>query len=230
MDLITGVNTEVPVSWHWPSTGINMTAQDLSNAIRLAVLWHHGGLYLDMDMILLRNDAKDALTKGMFPMIGQDIDTVNNAVMMFPASQHGFLRQLMEEFEQVTPRAGGHRRWGDHGPRLLQGVLDKWNTENALVYPAQAPADVVGKYNVSAFEPFHYRQIEPMVKEPLEEPIFWKYLQDSVCNPQDPTVGMHFFNSKTRSSKINSASLLARVMKWRCPLSFERLKVEGQVE
>lgn len=206
-----------------------MTAQDLSNAIRLAVLWHHGGLYLDMDMILLRNDAGDVLKNGLLPMIGQDIDTVNNAVMMFPAAKHDFLHYLMEEFAQVTPRAGGHRRWGDHGPRLLHGVLEKWNRGHAQKNPSIGATNAVGKYNVSAFEPFHYRQIEAMVKEPLEEPIFWEYLQDSVCDQQNPTVGMHFFNSKTRASKVHSASLLARVMEWRCPISFERLKVENQM-
>eukprot|EP00958_Prasinococcus_capsulatus_P029744 scaffold7655_cov417-Prasinococcus_capsulatus_cf.AAC.5 len=100
---------------------------NLSNAFRLAALLAHGGIYLDMDVILLRDNILF-----MGPTIGdQGLEELNNAVLKFPR-RHPFLVAVwhalrLHAFDSPSTRAphaspcerSTMERYGDGKGRLV---------------------------------------------------------------------------------------------------------------
>jgi len=89
--------------------------QNKANALRLAVVWKYGGMYMDADMVLLRDPT--LLPLGMSTQMLYGKNRYNNAAFKFP---RGFpiLRYYMDEF--VTNYHGS--TWGWQGPRLVTRV------------------------------------------------------------------------------------------------------------
>ena len=66
-------------------------AKNLSNMVRLALVWHYGGFYADFDTVCLRT------VKGLKNVVGsQSSELVNNAVFHFDR-HHPFLHSIMEQ-------------------------------------------------------------------------------------------------------------------------------------
>lgn len=97
-----------------------------SNLARYELLYEHGGLYLDHDVMPLRNLARPyAYTAGVgFQRVG--------CVMWFPMRHHPFLAELLEAgrssaFGSAPERSGGHllNRLGKAHPevRIERGLL-----------------------------------------------------------------------------------------------------------
>jgi len=115
----------------------------LSDAVRLTLLWHHGGIYLDTDMLVLsslQGLPKNALGEENY---GGSHQVVSNAALAFEA-KHPFIWACMQElanrfvkFEQqsfgVLLQSG---LWGQNGPKLLQRVLGRWPRSNGTVVMA----------------------------------------------------------------------------------------------
>ncbi|KAI9205150.1 nucleotide-diphospho-sugar transferase [Polychytrium aggregatum] len=89
--------------WHTFSHWID---QNLSNAFRLAALWRHGGIYLDMDIISVR-----PFPLGHRLLVLEDESLINNAVMAFPPKDP-FVAHMIEEF---INRFNGWN-WAENGP------------------------------------------------------------------------------------------------------------------
>ncbi|KAJ3293968.1 hypothetical protein HK104_004068 [Borealophlyctis nickersoniae] len=69
---------------HW-------VGQNLGNAYRLALLWHEGGMYMDLDIIMMNP------LEGVGRAMAREDHKINNAALHFPAKDP-FLWDLMEEF------------------------------------------------------------------------------------------------------------------------------------
>ncbi|GMY25470.1 lactosylceramide 4-alpha-galactosyltransferase-like [Fagus crenata] len=95
---------------------------NLSNLIRLAMLYKYGGIYLDTDLIILKDFS------GLRNSVGaQNIDPVtktwnrlNGAVMIFDIN-HPILLDFLEEF--ATTFNGN--KWGFNGPYLVTRVIER---------------------------------------------------------------------------------------------------------
>ncbi|KAA8517311.1 hypothetical protein F0562_017604 [Nyssa sinensis] len=103
-------------------------AQNLSNLIRLAILYKYGGIYLDTDFIVLKDFS------GMRNSIGaQSIDAygnwtrLNNAVLVFDKN-HPLLYKFIEEFASTFDG----NRWGHNGPYLVSRVVERSLATKAL--------------------------------------------------------------------------------------------------
>lgn len=101
----------------------------LADALRLCVLWHHGGIYLDTDVVVLRSLSGLKNTVGE-EYLGQGEHSISNAVMAFDAHHpfvwaamadfaRGFVKFRNESFPELI-RSGA---WGQNGPKLLQRVM-----------------------------------------------------------------------------------------------------------
>ncbi|XP_057808111.1 uncharacterized protein At4g19900-like [Salvia miltiorrhiza] len=95
--------------------------QNLSNLIRLAVLYKYGGIYLDTDFIILKS------LEGLRNSIGaQSVDLfgnwtrLNNAVLVFDRN-HPLVYKFLEEF---ASNFDGNV-WGHNGPYLVSRVVEK---------------------------------------------------------------------------------------------------------
>lgn len=89
-----------------------------SDALRVALIWKYGGIYLDTDTITIRN--LNYLLN--FPGVGaQDKSTANNAVINFPKN-HRFTNELIKEFvKNYNPKC-----WGCKGPELFTQVFKNY--------------------------------------------------------------------------------------------------------
>jgi len=93
--------------------------QNLSNILRLLLLYHHGGIYLDFDIIVL-HDLR--FTKNT---VGIQTRTLNGAVMAFE-KKHPFVWECMQDF--VSNFNGNI--WGNNGPMVVSRAYR--NTETAV--------------------------------------------------------------------------------------------------
>jgi Glycosyltransferase sugar-binding region containing DXD motif/Alpha 1,4-glycosyltransferase conserved region len=89
--------------------------QNIGNALRLWLLHQYGGIYLDLDMIMLR--SLSALPIGIGAQVTDD--ELNNAALKFPAA-HPFVKMLMREW--VANYDGN--KWGHNGPRRITETLE----------------------------------------------------------------------------------------------------------
>ncbi|KAM4041310.1 alpha-1,4-N-acetylglucosaminyltransferase-like [Anomaloglossus baeobatrachus] len=83
-----------------------------SDACRLALIWKHGGMYMDTDFISIRSiPYKDFLA-------AQSSQFSSNGIFGF-SSHHNFTQKCMEDFVQNYDS----RIWGQQGPYLFTRVL-----------------------------------------------------------------------------------------------------------
>ncbi|KAJ3330747.1 Lactosylceramide 4-alpha-galactosyltransferase [Blyttiomyces sp. JEL0837] len=108
-----------PLEPWWKSkrwTQSHWIPQNLGNALRMALLWDHGGVYMDLDVVSMRglgDKAKVGLNGGGW-WAGRERETdglINNAVLGFPR-HHAFLWSAMKEF---VDKFDGWT-WGSNGP------------------------------------------------------------------------------------------------------------------
>ncbi|KAM4043188.1 alpha-1,4-N-acetylglucosaminyltransferase-like [Anomaloglossus baeobatrachus] len=86
-----------------------------SDAYRLALIWRHGGIYMDTDFISLK-----AIPKKDF-LAAESSQYSSNGIFGF-SSRHDFTQKCMEDFVQNYDS----RIWGQQGPRLFTRILKKF--------------------------------------------------------------------------------------------------------
>ncbi|CAG0899342.1 unnamed protein product [Cyprideis torosa] len=87
----------------------------MSDALRLVLLYQHGGLYLDSDVIVMKS-------------MSEDYKELNNGVMSFERG-HQFLKEALEEFATTY----NPKNWAFNGPQLLERLIKKrcnWPCDN----------------------------------------------------------------------------------------------------
>ncbi|KAK9124467.1 hypothetical protein Sjap_014069 [Stephania japonica] len=97
-------------------------AQNLSNLLRLAVLYKYGGIYLDTDFIVLKKltDLRNTIGAQSVDPISGKWNRVNNAILIFD-KKHPILKEFIERF---SVNFDGNR-WGFNGPHMLTTVIEK---------------------------------------------------------------------------------------------------------
>ncbi|XP_044146932.1 alpha-1,4-N-acetylglucosaminyltransferase-like [Bufo gargarizans] len=86
-----------------------------ADACRLALVWKHGGIYMDTDIISLRTlPSLDFLA-------AQSSGYSSNGIFRF-SSHHNFTQKCMEDFVQNY----NSKIWGYQGPRLFTHILKKF--------------------------------------------------------------------------------------------------------
>lgn len=100
---------------------INLS-QNLSNLLRLAVLYKYGGIYVDTDVILLRSVSSlgNALGAQGEEQRGGGWRRLNNAAMVFERG-HPLVEAFLREFAATF----NGNKWGQNGPYLVTRVVRK---------------------------------------------------------------------------------------------------------
>jgi len=86
------------------------------NALRIAVVYKFGGMYIDADMVFLRDPS--SLPYGISTQTAGGKNRYNSAAFKLPKG-HPMMEKFMTEF--VTNYKGG--KWGWQGPRLVTRVV-----------------------------------------------------------------------------------------------------------
>mmetsp|Transcript_11772 Transcript_11772/g.43018 ORF Transcript_11772/g.43018 Transcript_11772/m.43018 type:complete len:647 (+) Transcript_11772:341-2281(+) len=192
---------------------------NLSNAFRLAALLAHGGIYLDMDVILLRDNILF-----MGPTIGdQGLEELNNAVLKFPR-RHPFLVAVIEDFVEEY----NGEIWGWQGPSCLTRVYSYASmTDEPLVagLEIQEPSVFFPIQHTDTLQLFRrhscVKALATLVKSTQANP-------DRFCSASSGTKvsfnasTVHLWNKRSRNVPISAGSALELIMQSRCPYIHER--------
>ncbi|XP_030449937.1 uncharacterized protein LOC115672300 [Syzygium oleosum] len=178
-------------------------AQNLSNLIRIAILFKYGGVYLDTDVIVLKDFA------GLRNSIGaQSVDAVsrrwtrlNNAVMVFDKN-HPLLLKFMMEFASTFDG----NKWGHNGPYLVSRVVEKVNGKGGFEFKVLPPM---------AFYPVDWTRIGGLFRWPQTRAEA-KWVEAKITQLSGGTYGVHLWNKQSRRLKIEEGSVIGRLIEDHC--------------
>ena len=131
------------------------TDQNWANALRLAILYHYGGVYMDLDVVSV------APIPALGAAITCEIDDRggkvgwchrwNNEILSFPSQKDQCLEHIMSEFRSSFNNC----KWGYNGPKCLTRVMRKHPEECSHVV----------SLGTRAFSPLSWREVESMTTE-----------------------------------------------------------------
>lgn len=125
--------------------------ENVANALRLAIVSKFGGMYMDTDMVVLRDPGH--LPDG----VGQEQPGYyNNAAFKFQKRKSPFLAAVMDDFV----RNYNGDRWSHQGPRLFTRVFEhECRSSNMRMAPMEGCPDV---WDMEAFYPIYFTEIEAL--------------------------------------------------------------------
>ncbi|KAL1819075.1 hypothetical protein ACET3Z_013944 [Daucus carota] len=179
-------------------------AQNLSNLIRLAVLYKYGGVYLDTDFIVLKDFS------GLRNSIGAQSSDVNgnwtrlnNAVLVFDKN-HPLLYKFIEEFASTF----NGNRWGHNGPYLVSRVASKFATSHDFNFTILPPM---------AFYPVYWTRIQGFFRKPRSRESS-KWVEAKLLQLSGETYGVHLWNRQSSRLRIEEGSIMGRLISEHCIL------------
>ncbi|XVE76527.1 hypothetical protein DITRI_Ditri12bG0180900 [Diplodiscus trichospermus] len=180
-------------------------AQNLSNLMRLAVLFKYGGVYLDTDFIVLKS------FKGLKNTIGaQSIDAVsknwtrlNNAVLVFDMN-HPLLFKFIEEFALTFDG----NKWGHNGPYMVSRVVQRVAGRHGYNFTILPPM---------AFYPVDWIKIGSLFKMPKDRAAS-KWVEAKLHQLKKQTYGVHLWNKQSSKLMVEDGSVMGRLMSEHCVL------------
>jgi len=131
------------------------TDQNWANALRLAILYHYGGMYMDLDVVSVA--PIPALGAALTCEIDDQGGKVgwchkwNNEVMSFPSQKDQCLEHIMSEFRSSFNNC----KWGYNGPKCLTRVMRKHPEE----------CSHVASLGTRVFSPLDPSEVESMTTE-----------------------------------------------------------------
>jgi len=177
--------------------------QNLSNLVRLAVLYKYGGVYLDTDFVVLKplSGLRNSIGAQSMDSGNKHWTRLNNAVLIFDMN-HPLLLRFINEF--VLTFNGN--KWGYNGPYLVSRVVERLGERQGSNFTILPPL---------AFYPADWKKIGGFFRKPKtrgeSEWVEAKLLQLSKEN-----YGVHLWNKESRNLKIEEGSVIARLISDRC--------------
>ncbi|XP_044502993.1 lactosylceramide 4-alpha-galactosyltransferase-like [Mangifera indica] len=178
-------------------------AQNLSNLIRLAVLYKYGGVYTDTDFIFLKSFKwlKNSIGAQSMDMESGNWTRLNNAVLIFDRN-HPLLFRFMEEFAATFDG----NRWGHNGPYLVSRVVQRFERKPSFNFTILPPM---------AFYPVDWNRIAGLFKMP-ENPASSKWVKAKMLQLSGQTYGVHLWNKESKRIKIEEGSVIGRLISDHC--------------
>ncbi|KAH6923851.1 hypothetical protein HPB50_008258 [Hyalomma asiaticum] len=211
IDLNAMVKDSVLVHWYlkddWNHSPFRVN--HLSDALRLLVLWKYGGVYADMDVLVLKSfgDLRNVVSRELFPDVG-------NSVMVFDRG-HPFLMRCLEEFSRTYKS----RRWAHNGPRLLERVLSWFCPKNLLRKLPLVQCTGLTVLPGTAFYPVNYMEWQKT---------FQRNDTAAVLRATADSYALHLWNSYSRSTAVERGSAYDVLRKKLCPITNRLKKNSGR--
>ncbi|XP_073311136.1 uncharacterized protein At4g19900-like [Primulina huaijiensis] len=169
--------------------------QNLSNLLRLGLLYRFGGIYLDTDIVVLKS------LWGLRNMIGAqtiDLETgkwsrLNNAVLIFDEG-HPLLFKFIQEFALTFDG----NKWGHNGPYLVSRMSGRPGYNFRVMPP-------------TAFYPVDWSKIGSFFRGPngLSHS---KWLVAKLRQIHSQSFTVHLWNKQSRGFKIEKGSIIQHIM------------------
>lgn len=182
-----------------------LLAQNLSNLIRLSILYKYGGVYLDTDFVILKN------FRGLRNAIGAQSITrsgnwtrLNNAVLIFDRN-HPLLYKFMKEFASTFDG----NTWGYNGPYLVSRVVKREfeaTTKIDLNFTVLSP---------KAFYPVSWTRIGDFFASPVNH-VHRRWIKNKVGQLIKSTYGVHLWNKQSSRLRLEEGSIMGRLIPYHC--------------
>ncbi|BBN00597.1 lactosylceramide 4-alpha-galactosyltransferase [Marchantia polymorpha subsp. ruderalis] len=186
-------------------------SKNLSNLMRLVALFKYGGVYLDSDVVVLRNFSSLGNVIGSQQSDAHGNWTVlNNAVMKF-ARGHPLMAECISEFAHTFDG----NRWGHNGPYLVTRVVKRVRKRFPLLGPWQC--DVLPPL---AFYPVDWIHIRSYFLAPRSHSDKLRHLA-TIHQLQTNSYTLHLWNKETRGFAVQNGSILDTIFRDRCLLCEE---------
>ncbi|KAL1359827.1 hypothetical protein HN51_005180 [Arachis hypogaea] len=182
---------------------------NLSNLIRLAVLYKYGGVYLDIDLIFLKDlsSLRNAIGAQNMDPVTKKWLRLNNAVMVFD-KKHPILLDFIEEFAQTFDG----NRWGHNGPYMVSRVVGRVGNTPGYDITILPP---------KAFYPVDWNKIPEYYKKPEDENgSIWVENKVRELMYGVGTYTLHLWNKRTRKLDIEDGSVMARLFTDHCVVCY----------
>ncbi|CAL5069036.1 unnamed protein product [Urochloa decumbens] len=182
--------------------------QNLSNLLRLALLYRYGGAYLDADVVVLRPFAgvlRNAVGAQAVDEATGEWRRLNNAVMVFDAA-HPLLREFIAEFAAAFDGS----KWGHNGPYLVSRVA-------ARLRHHRSPEGLGGLTVLPprAFYPVHWSKIAGMFVAPKDGK-GESWVKAQVESIRGGSYGIHLWNRESRTLEVEEGSVIGRLISESC--------------
>lgn len=177
--------------------------QNLSNLLRLALLYKYGGIYIDTDVIVLKS------LSGLRNTIGaQAVDPrsgnwsrLNNAVMIFD-KEHPILSKFIEEFALTFDGS----KWGHNGPYLVSRVVSRLMGRPGFDITVLPP---------EAFYPVSWNGVHMLFRGP-ENSNHSGWSAMKLEDIRQHSFAVHLWNRESRTLKVEEGSVMGSVMRECC--------------
>ncbi|XP_062145542.1 uncharacterized protein LOC133852864 [Alnus glutinosa] len=178
-------------------------AQNLSNLLRLAVLYKYGGVYMDTDFILLKplSGMRNSIGAQSMDMESKSWTRLNNAVLVFDMN-HPLLLRFMEEFA----RTFDGNKWGHNGPYLVSRVVERVGKRPGYHFVVLPPM---------AFYPVDWNKIGRLFKKPKNRAES-RWVNGKLLQLSGETYGIHLWNRQTSRLIIEEGSVMGRLISDHC--------------
>ncbi|EXC23675.1 hypothetical protein L484_015585 [Morus notabilis] len=178
-------------------------AQNLSNLMRLAILYKYGGIYLDTDFIVLKplNGLRNSIGAQSIDLLSKNWTRLNNAVLIFDMN-HPLLLKFIEEFASTFDG----NRWGYNGPYLVSRVVQRVEPRPGSNFTVLSPM---------AFYPVDWTKIGGLFKRPEREAQL-RWVKAKVLQLSGETYGVHLWNRQSSGLLIEEGSVIGRLISDHC--------------
>ncbi|KAG6694595.1 hypothetical protein I3843_09G056800 [Carya illinoinensis] len=172
--------------------------QNLSNLLRLALLYKFGGIYIDTDIIVLKSFSKLRNVIGAQTI---DLETgnwsrLNNAVLIFDKN-HPLLYKFIEEFALTFDG----NKWGHNGPYLVSRVVSRLVGRPGFNFTVLPP---------SAFYPVDWSRIRSLFRGPRDE-LHSKWMHKKLRQIQSRSLAVHLWNRQSRNLEVEKGSIISHI-------------------
>ncbi|CAM0908688.1 unnamed protein product [Alopecurus aequalis] len=178
--------------------------QNLSNLLRLALLYRYGGVYMDADVVILRplTGLRNAIGAQAVDAATGDWILLNNAVLVFDQG-HPMLREFIAEF---TATFNGDK-WGHNGPDMVSRVADRVRH--------QMPELGVTVLPPKAFYPVDWMNVGVLFVAPKDGngKMWVKAKMDEI---KGESFGIHLWNKESKSLQMVDGSVIGGLISQGC--------------
>ncbi|MED6167962.1 hypothetical protein PIB30_007633 [Stylosanthes scabra] len=178
-------------------------AQNLSNLIRLVVLYKYGGIYIDADFIVLKplTGLRNSIGAQSMDLRSKHWTRLNNAVLIFDM-KHPLLHEFISEFSLTFDG----NKWGHNGPYLVSRVIKRLLKRPGFKFKILPPM---------AFYPADWNKTRSFLRKPKTKNES-KWVEAKVLQLRAETYGVHLWNRQSRRLTIEEGSVIGKLASDHC--------------
>ncbi|KAL1560190.1 lactosylceramide 4-alpha-galactosyltransferase [Salvia divinorum] len=173
--------------------------QNLSNLLRIGLLYRFGGIYLDTDVLVLKSfgELRNAIGAQSSDLATGNWSRLNNAVMVFDKG-HPVVLEFMEEFAHTFDG----NRWGHNGPYLVSRVVARLSGRPRFDLTVLPPV---------AFYPVRWNRIGGLF-EGAKGLSHSKWMVAKLRQIRSQSFAVHLWNKQSRQFKVEEGSIIQHLM------------------